>query len=337
MIGSVDAALAAQIKHYWFDPTQGAFDSANSWQPIAVVDLDACPRDANIDVVPPLPVVGVGNREHPLAAKLDAVIEPPITAGQLIREVEKSPHTAAVTVQLLRVLEGMPLEAALTAESFAYGLLQGSAEHASWLAKTRESLQPSPPGTVRIERRNSLLSVVIDRPAASNAIDRHMRDLLHEAFDLAAHDPTITAVRLRAVGKAFCVGADLTEFGTTLDPATAHLIRARTLPALALARRAGIVDVHVQGACVGAGLEIAAFAARVSAAPNAWFQLPELTMGLLAGAGGCVSVSRRIGRQRAALMMLSGRRIDARTALRWRLIDAIEDQLPIDDGGAHVS
>jgi enoyl-CoA hydratase len=77
---------------------------------------------------------------------------------------------------------------------------------------------------------------------------------------------------------------------------------------------------------VGAGLEIAAFAARLTASPNAWFQLPELAMGLIPGAGGCVSVPHRIGRQRATLMMLSGRRISAITALHWGLIDAIEDQ-----------
>jgi enoyl-CoA hydratase/carnithine racemase len=48
-------------------------------------------------------------------------------------------------------------------------------------------------------------------------------------------------------------------------------------------------------------------------------------MGRIPGAGGCVSLSRRIGRQRAALMILSGRRINAVFALHWGLIDAIED------------
>ncbi len=82
--------------------------------------------------------------------------------------------------------------------------------------------------------------------------------------------------------------------------------------------------MHVQGACVGAGLEMAAFAGRLTATSDAWFQLPELAMGLIPGAGGCVSVPRRIGKQRTALMILSGRRINAATALRWGLIDAIE-------------
>ena len=91
----------------------------------------------------------------------------------------------------------------------------------------------------------------------------------------------------------------------------------------ALAPIADKLDVHVQGGCVGAGLELAAYAARFTAAPDAWFQLPELAMGILPGAGGCVSLTRRIGRQRAALMMLSGKRISASTALGWGLIDAI--------------
>ncbi len=81
----------------------------------------------------------------------------------------------------------------------------------------------------------------------------------------------------------------------------------------------------MQGGCVGSGLEMAAFAARLTAAPDAWFQLPELAMGIIPGAGGCVSLSRRIGRQRAALMIISGRRISARTALNWGLVDAIMD------------
>jgi len=242
----------------------------------------------------------------------------------LIRQISQAPHAAAVAVQLLRSLEGLSAQHALTLESFCYGLLQGSAEHAAWLG-SRASKEQSPVGTLRVERRDSVLHLVLDRPLARNAIDRALRDQLYEAFSLAALDSELRAVTLRAVGPAFSVGGDLEEFGSTRDPATAHLIRSRTSPAVALAERAGIFSVHVQGACVGAGLEMAAFAGRLTATSGAWFQLPELAMGLIPGAGGCVSVPRRIGRQRATLMFLSGRRINAATALRWGLIDAIED------------
>jgi enoyl-CoA hydratase/carnithine racemase len=63
----------------------------------------------------------------------------------------------------------------------------------------------------------------------------------------------------------------------------------------------------------------------VTATADAWFQLPELKYGLIPGAGGTVSLPRRIGRQRTAYMALSMRRVPASTALRWGLVDAIEE------------
>lgn len=224
---------------------------------------------------------------------------------------------------LLSAIEGLPVKQALVAESLAYGLLQGSAEHARWLAE-RSPPEALPPGRVQLERHGDCLAITLDRPAAHNAIDRAMRDGLREAFELAALDPEIERVTLVGAGKAFCVGADLGEFGTTRDPATAHAIRMATLPAFAIADCADKLEVHVQGACVGAGLEMAAFARRITATATAWFQLPELAMGLILGAGGCVSVSRRIGTTRTAELVLSGKRISAKTALDWGLIDAIE-------------
>jgi enoyl-CoA hydratase len=331
----VDAALATQLGKYLIDPGQGGLESAHPWPPIAFVDLDVCVHDASIARLPPFPVVGVGDPNHPLAARLDAVIEAPILPDRLMRQAEQMPHASASLVQLLRTLEGMSCENALVMESLCYGMLQGGAEYAAWL-KSRPHEKPAAPGVVRLERRGAVLHVVLDRPWARNAIDREMRDQLFEAFTLAATDDSLHAVKMAAVGPAFSAGGDLSEFGTTRDPATAHLIRSRTLPATALVRRADIVEVHVQGACVGAGIEMAAFASRVTAAPDAWFQLPEIAMGLIPGAGGCVSVPRRIGRQRAALMMLSGQQIAARTALRWGLIDAIEREAPVDQGGTHI-
>lgn len=331
----VAPVLLARLEKFLIDPGEAWPGPACAWQPLAFVDLSACAAGAQIPIMPPFPVIGWGNAGHPLAATLDAVVESPVSAEAVLRQVERAPHAAAATVQLLRSLDGMPCAPALTLESFCYGLLQGSAEHAAWLA-ARKPITPTAHGRIVVERRDCVLHVTLDRPQARNAIDRKMRDELFEAFTLAALDADVRSVKVRAAGSAFCMGGDLGEFGTTRDPATAHLIRSRTLPALPLATRAEIVDVHIQGACVGAGLEIAAFAGRVSASPEAWFQLPELSMGLIPGAGGCVSVPRRIGRQRAALMMLSGRRIDAATALGWGLIDAIEDLPPVDAHGAQA-
>jgi enoyl-CoA hydratase len=317
-----------QAKDLLIDPSQAWAGASGSWQPVGFVDLDACPDTLRLEALPPFPLIGLGDPAHPLADALDAIVEHPVSVDALIRQTTRAPRAAAVAVQLLRSLDGLSCARALPLESFCYGLLQGSAEHEAWLASRVPAKQRAPVGRLIVERRESVLHVTLDRPQARNAIDRQLRDQLFEAFTLAVLDPEVRSVRLRAVGPAFSIGGDLEEFGTTRDPATAHLIRSRTLPALALAGRAEILDVHVQGACVGAGLEIAAFAGRLTATSDAWFQLPELAMGLIPGAGGCVSVPRRIGRQRAALMILSGRRINATTALRWGLIDAIEDPPP---------
>jgi len=294
--------------------------------PIGFVDLGGLGEWPDEIVLPPWPVVGIGSADHPFAAMLDAVIEAPVTPGQLRDNVAATPLAAATVAQLLRLLPSLPPEHGLTAESLAYATLQGSAEHLRWRARLPRSLSPPGTGAVTMQREGDRLMVTLANPAAGNAIDRPMRDALYEALSLATIDPEITAVSLRSTGKVFSLGAELSEFGTTTDPATAHAIRAQTLPAWQALRCADKLDVHVQGACVGAGLELAAFASRITASPTAWFQLPELAMGILPGAGGCVSLTRRIGRQRTALLILSGKRLSARKALEWGLVDALVEE-----------
>ena len=320
---------SAHLEHLLIDlrTLRVGSDWADAWQPLGFVDLQACPADIRIGSLPPFPLIGLGDATHPLAPALDAVVESPVSAEALVRQIASAPRAAALAAQLLRGIEGLPSDRALQFESSCYGLLQGSEEHARWLATRAASPgQSAAAGRVIVDRCGAELHIVLDRPLSRNAIDRVMRDQLVEAFSVAAADPEVRSIKLRALGAAFCVGGDLEEFGTTRDPAMAHLIRSRSLPALSIGARADILDAHVQGACIGAGLEIAALAARLTASSRAFFQLPELSMGLIPGAGGCVSVARRIGRQRTLLMILSGRRINAQTALRWGLIEAIRDK-----------
>ena len=295
-----------------------------TWEtPLVFIDLAASDDFPAQLVLPPCPVIGIGDPAHPFGSKLDAVVNLS-WANVVARQVLARPRAAAVTVELLRLLPGLSTEAALATESLAYTVLQFSLEHAAWRATNRVTGQGE--GRVTVTLDGGQLDIILDRPGAANAIDRAMRDQLREALSLAALDAEIKRVVLRANGKVFSLGADLSEFGTVSDPATAHAIRARTLPAWAAGRCADRLEVHIQGACVGAGLELAAWGHRITAERNAWFQLPELAMGILPGAGGCVSLCRRIGRQRTAFMILSGERVSAREALSWGLIDAIVDE-----------
>src|SRR5215831_17416702 len=86
---------------------------ADSWQPLGIVDLQICPRDVQIGILPPFPLIGVGDAAHPVAQRLDAIVEPPITIDAMMRQIARAPRAAAVTVQLLRGLEGLPCDRAL--------------------------------------------------------------------------------------------------------------------------------------------------------------------------------------------------------------------------------
>jgi enoyl-CoA hydratase/carnithine racemase len=79
---------------------------------------------------------------------------------------------------------------------------------------------------------------------------------------------------------------------------------------------------------VGAGVELPAFAGTVVAAENATFRLPEVAMGLIPGAGGTVSLPRRIGRWRTLYLALSGLSLNAASALAWGLADRVAPGAP---------
>lgn len=174
-----------------------------------------------------------------------------------------------------------------------------------------------------MSRDGDRLRITLNRPERRNAYGARLRDALTSALSVATSDASITEVVLDGAGPAFCAGGDLDEFGTTPDLALAHLIRTRAGAGLLVHELADRIEVHVHGACVGGGIEIPAFAGRVVASTDAWFRLPEVEMGLIPGAGGTVSIPRRIGRWRAMHLFVTGARLDSYTALDWGLVDAI--------------
>ena len=247
-------------------------------------------------------------------------------AAELANAVARTPVAAAVLAQVLRLGERLAFDEALVLESLAYSTLLAGAEFRTWRAATPVRTRPrTTAARVRLAREDGRLIVAFARSEARNAVDAAMRDELVEALTFAALDPEQTPVLLAGDGPAFSAGGDLDEFGRATDPAAAHMIRVEQSPARLLRGLGERASARVHGACIGAGIEIPAAAARVIASPDAWFRLPEVGMGLVPGAGGTASIPRRIGRQRTCFMALSGRAIDASTALAWGLVDAVED------------
>ena len=243
----------------------------------------------------------------------------------IVRAVERNPVAATTLVLCLR--QGpSTLGRALVAESAAYSVLQAGAEFTQW--RTNRPIRKSHPETgaaVHLVREGHRLDLVLNRPHVRNALDRAVRDGLLEGLALAEADPSITRVVLRGVGPSFCSGGDLDEFGSFTDPAAAHLVRLTTSIGRSIDALGSRLIAVVHGSCAGSGVELPAFAARVVARPDFTATLPEVSLGLIPGAGGTASITRRVGRHRMALLALSGARIDVTTALRWGLVDEVHE------------
>lgn len=275
-----------------------------------------------------VPVIGRAEMHTPLAAGLDLLVQRDEEFAQIETSVNRNPQAAAVLVQTTRITEQLSVKAALVAESLAYATLQGGMEFKTWLA-TRPaggSMRVADAGEpVLLDRQDHRLTLTLNRPGNRNAVSVEMRDALKEAFSLVGMDTSIEQVTVSGMGPAFCAGGDLTEFGTCEDLSEAHRIRQLRMPVGSLTDAAERYTFHLHGACIGAGIEIPAFAGRVIAAPGTWFRLPEVAMGLIPGAGGCVSLPRRIGRHRTNYLAITGIDISVDTALAWGLVDEIRD------------
>ena len=237
--------------------------------------------------------------------------------------VTEHPITAGTLALLLRGQEGLSVGQGLVAESSAYSVLQAGPEFAAWRAAHPARAEGDDGPRVRTDRVDDLLTVTLTRPGRLNALDALMRDALVEALTLAAADREIARVELRGEGRAFCAGGDLDEFGTRPDPATAHLVRLERSVGRALSNLRKPVTTYLHGACMGSGIELGAFTDTVVAAPDTQIALPEIGLGLVPGAGGTVSLVRRMGRLRTAWLAFSGCTIDAVTAHQWGLVDQL--------------
>jgi enoyl-CoA hydratase/carnithine racemase len=236
-----------------------------------------------------------------------------------------NPIAVAALDLLLDATAELDVPRALIVESATYSTLQAGPEHQAWLRAHKRRRRGPDAEPVRMTRDNGGLRLTLNRPEVRNAFNAAMRDGLLEGLALARDDDTITAVVIDGAGPNFCSGGDLDEFGTTPDPATAHLVRVARSVGRAIHERRERVTVVVHGTCVGAGVELTAFAGRVVARPDATFRLPEIEMGLVPGAGGTVSLPRRIGVERTRWMAVTGSAIDAATALDWGLVDTISE------------
>lgn len=277
--------------------------------------------------MPPCPLIAIGESSID-SAYFDVLVEDGEQASLVGSAIDERPIASATFVQLLRHNADVSIENALFAESLSFSTLQHGQEFESWLLQQKEPRreEESAKDIVQVKRNQSSLFITLNNPRRHNAWSSAMRDAVCEALAIAIEDRSIKSVEINGNGPSFCSGGDLSEFGLARDAGVAHVSRLARSAANLLETLRNRVSVHVHGACIGAGVELPAFASIFCASEDTFFQLPEVQMGLVPGAGGTASILRRIGRHRLAWMGLTGERIDVQTALNWGLIDAISDK-----------
>jgi hypothetical protein len=264
---------------------------------LLVVDLDADDGEPLPSLHTGWPVVVVGltgsdrPAQHRAAAVCDVVTGPGEPVVDAIETaVRTRPIAAAAFALLLRGSEQRSVDDGLLVESAVYSSLQAGPEFAAWRASRPPKARDEEGPPVVVRRDGDELHVVLHRPHVRNALSSAMRDALVEAFTVVRADPSITRVHLEGDGTAFCAGGDLDEFGSFEDPASAHLVRVQQSVGRAIETDRDRVTAHLHGACVGSGIELPAFAADVVADPSTEIALPEVSLGLVPGAGGTVSL-----------------------------------------------
>jgi enoyl-CoA hydratase/carnithine racemase len=327
-----EAAIDGLIGEEVGEPLLLRFDGA--WP----ASLDAAVVGRAVCALPAL-TVAVGSVPPDLAAVFDLVTPDLERAARWETGFAVAPRAAVTAALLLRTPStGLPgtgdgvhdVWSGLSAESAAYSMLLAGPEFARW----RAAHPPRPAATtddaprVTVDQVGNVTRVTLTRGARHNAVDAPMRDELHAALAEAMTGPH--PVVLRGDGPSFCSGGDLDTFGSLPDPATAHIIRLARSVAWQAHRLAPRLVVGLHGACLGAGIEIPAFAGHVVAADDATVGLPELQLGLIPGAGGTVSLARRSSPARVLELLLGDATIPAATARDWGLVDEVVPHAQLD-------
>lgn len=170
--------------------------------------------------------------------------------------------------------------------------------------------------TVSIRRDRDIAIVTVDHPPV-NALSQAVRQGLCDAVEAIDCDSEIRAVILICAGRTFIAGADVSEFGKPpLEPHLPHVVTA-----IEAAQKPWIAAIH--GTALGGGFEIAMGCRLRLARHDAKIGLPEVTLGLIPGAGGTVRTPRLAGVENAVELITTGRPIAALKAQSMGLIDAV--------------
>ena len=180
---------------------------------------------------------------------------------------------------------------------------------------------------IELETHERVGVIRLNRPKALNALCAGLVRELATALDGLEQNDEIGAIVLTGNEKAFCAGADIKEMADkTFVEAYREDFITVDWERLSTCRKP--VIAAVSGYALGGGCEIAMMCDFILAADNAKFGQPEITIGILPGAGGTQRLTRAVGKSKAMEMILTGRMMDAQEAERAGLVSRV---VPVDD------
>ena len=179
-----------------------------------------------------------------------------------------------------------------------------------------------------VDKTGRILTVTMNRPEALNALDPETDSRMREVFDDFREDDGLWAAILTGAGeKAFCAGADIKKTIASVLDESAWVQRKSHLGGRdvyhALENQTKPILAAVNGYALGGGLELALCCDIRIASETASLGLPEVSLGIMPGAGGTQRLSRIVGMARALDLVLTGERIDARAALSIGLVTRV--------------
>ncbi|MFH0769709.1 MAG: enoyl-CoA hydratase/isomerase family protein [Chloroflexota bacterium] len=174
------------------------------------------------------------------------------------------------------------------------------------------------------EKQNEIGYVTLNRPQALNVYNIRMRDELYEVLGAIKDDSEVKVVIFKGAGeRAFCAGADLTEFLSAPSPTIARQVRwERDLWGLFLSITKPLIAA-LHGYVLGSGIEMALCCDIRVASEDAQFGVPEMGLGIIPAAGGSQTLPRLIGSAQALEILLTGRWIKAEEARRLKLVNRV--------------
>ena len=191
---------------------------------------------------------------------------------------------------------------------------------------------------VLYSKSGAVAHIVLNRPRVLNAYNVQMRDELFVTLEAVRDDPDVRVAVISGAGeRAFCAGADLTEFGTAPSLAVARQVRwERDIWGLFLALGKPLVAA-MQGYVIGSGVEIACLCDIRIASDDAQFAMPEVALGMIPAAGGTQTLRRVVGASKALEMVLSNRQIGADEAIRVGLVHSVVPKAELMDAAGAVA